>query len=198
MTDTDTVPAHVPRDLVVDFDVYAPAAPGEDFHAAWVRFQDEMRDRPLVWSPRYGGHWIVTQGRDVFDVYSAPARFPSASNTAPPATRRAPLGAIVLDPPDHAPFRAFLDAREYADPLWVDWNRPALATVTFGAGVHRCPGAPLGQGEITIFLEEWLPRIPDFAVDAASTVSVKGGIVATLDQLPLVWPNSPKTLGPGQ
>ena len=409
MTDPDIVPAHVPRDLIVDFDVYAPATPGEDFHAAWVRFQDEMRDRPLVWSPRYGGHWIVTRGRDVVDVYNDHARFSSGANTVPPATSRAPLGAIVLDPPDHAPFRAFLDealsprvvrgmaagvrdlavsliegfarrggcefiadfadvlpltvflnlvdipladrlvlarwasavtkvtdiavrddasrslraylrpliaarrvrpgddalsrilqaridgrpitdteavgacthlmiagldtvssllgfvfrflaehpdnrralidspgripaavkelirrfplvvmsrearadtdllgvpvkagdmvtiptmlfnldAREYPDPLRVDWDRPVLTTTTFGAGVHRCPGAPLGQRELTIAIEEWLPRIPDFAVDAARPVSVKGGIVATLDRLPLVWPERPMTLKPG-
>jgi len=391
-------PAHVPENLVVDFDVYDPAAPGEDFHAAWVRFQAET-PHPLVWSDRYGGHWIAVRGRDVFDVYGDHERFSSEVNTVPPATSRAPLGAIVLDPPQHAPFRSFLntglspkavrelepgvrelairliegfrpdggcdfikafadvlpltvfldlvdvpladrvmlaewsaivtkvtdvevrdtasrnlrnylrpliaerrarpgedmlsrivhaevdgrplsdeeavgacthlliagldtvssllgfimrflarnpeqrrqlvddpsrirgavkelirrfplvvmsrevrqdielhgvslrrgdmitipsmlynlDATEYPDPLAVDWGRPVLATCTFGAGVHRCPGAPLGQREVTIALEEWLPRIPDFWIDESLPQTVKGGVVATLDRLPLRW-----------
>ena len=81
-----------------------------------------------------------------------------------------------------------LDARQYPDPLAVDWDRPVLTTTTFGSGPHRCPGAPLGQREITLALEEWLPRIPDFVVAPARIVTVKGGIVATLDRLPLIWP----------
>ena len=81
-----------------------------------------------------------------------------------------------------------LDAREYPAPLRVDWDRPVLSTTTFGSGAHRCPGAPLGQREVTIALEEWLRLIPDFVVARDRSVSVRGGIVATLDQLPLIWP----------
>ncbi len=391
-------PPHVPPDRVTDFDVYAPAAPGEDFHAAWLRFRESTPHR-LVWSPRYGGHWIATRGEDVRTIHEDHARFSSAANTVPRATSRAPLGAIVLDPPEHAPFRAFLDrglsprvvraqepairalairlidgfvtsggcefigdfadvlpltvflnlvdvpladraqlarwasqvtrvtdiavrdeasrslrnylrpliaarraqpgtdllseivqtkidgrpitdteavgacthlmiagldtvssllgfvmrfladqpaqrlalagrpdripgavkelirrfplvvmsreAREdvsmdgvtiaggemvtiptmlfnldpeiYADPLAVEWDRPVLATCTFGAGPHRCPGAPLGQRETAIVLEEWLARIPDFTVTERDSISVSGGIVATLNRLPLRW-----------
>lgn len=395
----DLVPNHVPRDLVVDFDVYNPAAPGEDFHAAWVRFQRETRT-PLVWSTRYGGHWIAVRGEDVFDIYGDHARFSSGLNTVPRATSRAPLGAIGMDPPEHTPFRAFLnsglspkvvrdlepgvrslaieliegfkpaggcefisqfadvlpltvflnlvdvpldhrvmlakwastvtretnveprdnasrslrdylrpliaerrvrpgddmlsrivhaevdgkplsdehavgacthlliagldtvssllgfvmlflarnpaqrralsedpqrirgavkelirrfplvvmsrevradtevrgvalkagdmitipsmlynlDADVYPDPLVVDWDRPVMATCTFGSGPHRCPGAPLGQREVLIALEEWLARIPDFEVDETQPFKVNGGVVATLDRLSLRWP----------
>jgi cytochrome P450 len=392
-------PAHVPRELVVDFDVYAPAAPGEDFHAAWVRFQRET-PTPLVWSTRYGGHWIAVRGQDVFDIHADHERFSSGLNTVPKATSRAPLGAIGMDPPGHTPFRAFLNAglspkvvrdlepgvrslaieliegfkptggcefiaqfadvlpltvflnlvdvplahrvmlagwastvtrvtdverrdeasrslrdylrplvaerrarpgedmlsrivhaevdgrplteteavgacthlliagldtvssllgfvmlflarnpdqrralaahperirgavkelirrfplvvmsREvradtevrgvalkagdmitapsmlynldesvYPDPLVVDWDRPVLATCTFGSGPHRCPGAPLGQREVLIALEEWLARIPEFEVDETQPFKVNGGVVATLDRLTLRWP----------
>lgn len=395
---TGVVPAHVPRDLIVDFDVYAPASPGEDFHASWVRFQASAPG-PIVWSPRYGGHWIAVRGADILEIHADHERFSSAANTVPPATSRAPLGAIVLDPPDHAPFRAFLDeglsprvvrsleptvrtlatrlieslrphgacefisefadilpltvfldlvdvpiedrvmlagwaaqvtretnvpvrdaasrslraylrplvakrrgnpgddmisriactdiggrpitdseavgacthlmiagldtvssllgfvmrflarnaehrralvadprripqavkelirrfplvvmSREvradtilrgvrlrrgdmitiptmlynldptvYPDPLGVDWTRPVLTTCTFGHGTHRCVGAPLGQREVTIALEEWLRRIPDFRVPEGDLVGVRGGVVAVLDRLPLAW-----------
>ena len=395
----DLVPNHVPRDLVVDFDVYNPAAPGEDFHAAWVRFRKAIKT-PLVWSTHYGGHWIAVRGQEVFDIYADHERFSSGLNTVPRATSRAPLGAIGMDPPEHTPFRAFLNAglspkvvrelepgvralaieliegfkpqggcefisrfadvlpltvflnlvdvpldhrmmlakwastvtrvtdvelrdnasrslrsylrpliaerrarpgedmlsrivnasvdgralsdeeavgacthlliagldtvssllgfvmlflarnpdqrralaadpqrirgavkelirrfplvvmsREvradtevcgvalkagdmitvpsmlynldedvYPDPLVVDWNRPVLATCTFGSGVHRCPGAPLGQREVLIALEEWLARIPEFQVDETQAFKVNGGVVATLDRLSLCWP----------
>jgi cytochrome P450 len=395
----DTLPRHVPRELVVDFDVYRPAAAGEDFHAAWVRFQAETK-APLVWSTRYGGHWIAVRGRDVFEIHGDHERFSSGLNTVPRATSRAPLGAIMLDPPEHTPFRAFLntglspkvvrelepgvrslaieliegfrprrgcefisefadilpltvflnlvdipladrrklagwassvtrvteikarddasrslrdylrpliverrarpgedmlsrivnasvdgrpltdeeavgacthlliagldtvssllgfvmlflarnpdhrralaqdpsrirgavkelirrfplvvmsrevrrdmevcgvalkagdmitvptmlynlDAAIYPEPLSVDWDRPVLATCTFGTGAHRCPGAPLGQREVAIALEEWLSRIPEFSVDETEPFAVNGGIVATLDRLRLQWP----------
>jgi cytochrome P450 len=394
----EAVPRHVPSNLVVDFDIYNPAAPGEDFHAAWVRFQ-QSTDQPVVWSPRYGGHWIALRSQDVFDIYEDHARFSSGMNTVPPATSRTPLGAIHMDPPQHGPFRAFLneglspkvvrslepgvralaieliegfqprggcefigefadvlpltvflrlvdiplsdrkmlsgwagavtretniqvrddasrnlrdyltpliparranpgddmlsrivhakvegrdltdgeaiaacthllvagldtvssllgfvmlflarnpehrrrlireparipaavkelirrfplvvmsrevrqdtpfhgvtlrqgdlitiptmlfnlDEAQYPDPLVVDWDRPVLQTCTFGAGVHRCPGAPLGQREVAIALQEWLTRIPDFHLDEVEPFKVNGGIVATLDRLPLRW-----------
>jgi camphor 5-monooxygenase len=392
------LPDNVPANLVVDFDVYAPAEPGEDFHAAWARFQ-KSAPGPLVWSPRYGGHWIAVRGEDVMDIHADHARFSSAANTVPQATSRAPLGAITMDPPDHGAFRAFLDegisprvvrslepgvraltvslieafqsrgqcdfiaefadvlpltvflnlvavpledrlklarwasqvtretnvaardqasrnlrdylrpliaerraapgedmlsrvamaqidgrpiteaeavgacthlmiagldtvssllgfvmrflaghpehrralAREprripqavkemirrfplvvmsrevredlelhgvrlrrgdmitvptmlynldesiYPEPLAVDWRRPVLATCTFGHGPHRCAGAPLGQREVVIALEEWLARIPDFEVPPGEAITVNGGVVAVLDRLPLRW-----------
>ena len=393
------VASHVPAALVSDFDIYAPARPGEDFHAAWVRFQ-AATDAPLLWSPRYGGHWIAMRGEDIAAIFADHARFSSQRNVLPPLARPAPLGALGLDPPEHGAFRAFLNdglsprvvrglepevrrlatelvdeiaprggcdfiadyadilpmamflrlvdlpladrvmlagwaaentrnpdpeqrnaaarqiraylrphlaarrarpgadmlsrivtaepdgrpiteaealgaathlmiagldtvasllgfvmrflaiypehrralrddpallpgavkelirrfplviqAREvradldlhgtvlrrgdlvalptmlhnldpalYPDPLAVDWRRPVMSTCTFGAGIHRCPGAPLGQRELAITLETWLARIPDFALDdQAPAPRVLGGIVATLDRLPLRW-----------
>jgi len=81
-----------------------------------------------------------------------------------------------------------LDESVYPDPLVVDWDRPVLATCTFGSGAHRCPGAPLGQREVLIALEEWLARIPEFEVDESQPFKVNGGVVATLDRLTLRWP----------
>ncbi len=401
MADTAAAPLpdHVPRGLVTDFDIYAPASPGEDFHAAWVRVQAEA-PAPFLWSPRYGGHWIALRGADVFEVFSDFERFSSVRNVLPPYERPVALGALTFDPPEHAPFRAYLNeglspravrglegevrqlaegrvdeiaprgrcdfvvefadvlpltvflrlvdlpladramlagwaaentrnpdperrnaaarsirsylrpvlaerrerpgddmlsrlvtsqidgrpitdaealgaaahltiagldtvssllgfvmrflathpdhrralvenpalrpgavkelirrfplviqAREvrrdlemhgvamragdlisaptmfynldpaiYPAPLDVDWTRPVTATCTFGAGIHRCPGAPLGQRELAITLDAWLARIPDFELDPAEPgPQVQGGIVATLDRLPLRW-----------
>lgn len=80
-----------------------------------------------------------------------------------------------------------LDESEYPDPLAVDWERRVPTNCTFGNGVHRCPGAVLGRNEVAITLEEWLKRIPDFSIPEGEDIPVKGGIVATVERLPLRW-----------
>ena len=58
---------------------------------------------------------------------------------------------------------------------------------TFGNGPHRCPGSNLGRTELKIFLQEWLPRIPDFRHDPNGKVGMSSGVNATVYSLPLVW-----------
>ncbi len=69
----------------------------------------------------------------------------------------------------------------------VDFKRQRLPHATFGAGPHYCPGSPLARAEIRIFLEEWLTRIPDFAVAEGAHLEVKVGAAAMMPGLPLVW-----------
>ena len=57
--------------------------------------------------------------------------------------------------------------------------------LTFGSGVHRCPGAALGLAELVIVLEEWLRQIPDFSIARTGTLPVCGGTVAKILELPL-------------
>ena len=47
-------PDHVPRERVVDFDIYNPAPDGGDVTAAWKALQS--RSRPIMWSTANGGH----------------------------------------------------------------------------------------------------------------------------------------------
>lgn len=103
------VPEHVPAHLVTDFDVYSPATDAERFHAACVDFQ-RRTPYPLMWSVHHGGHWIAVRGRDVFEMHADHARFSSRHYFVPAAAEQVPLGAFTLDPPEHAPFRAFLNA----------------------------------------------------------------------------------------
>lgn len=81
-----------------------------------------------------------------------------------------------------------LDEQKFADPLTVDFNRVKPgANSTFGGGVHRCVGSVLARTELRIFLEEWLKRIPDFAVKPGSNPRVSARSVATITKLELVW-----------
>jgi cytochrome P450 len=64
-----------------------------------------------------------------------------------------------------------LDARTFPDPLTVDFTRrDAGNNVSFGAGPHRCVGSFLARNELRIFLEEWLARIPEFAIKPGELV----------------------------
>jgi camphor 5-monooxygenase len=80
-----------------------------------------------------------------------------------------------------------LDPTIYERPLDVDWRRPVHKILTFGHGPHRCPGALLGRNELVIGLQEWLRRIPDFAVEGDAEVTVCGGTVSKITRLPLTW-----------
>ena len=81
-----------------------------------------------------------------------------------------------------------LDEHKFADPLTVDFARVKPgANSTFGGGVHRCVGSVLARTELRIFLEEWLKRMPDFAVKPGTNPRVSARSVATLTELELVW-----------
>lgn len=82
-----------------------------------------------------------------------------------------------------------LDETRWIDPLQVDWQRDARHCA-FGAGIHRCPGAPLARNEIKVFLAEWLQRIPDFWIEAGATSLAVSGQVNGMLRLPLVWSNA--------
>lgn len=99
----------IPPHLIVDFDVYQSTSDAERYHQAYVDFQRGTA-APLVWSERHGGHWIATRGQDVYDLYADHERFSSRHYFVPAAPAQGSLGAFTLDPPEHGPFRAFLDA----------------------------------------------------------------------------------------
>jgi len=55
----------------------------------------------------------------------------------------------------------------------------------FGLGIHRCVGSNLARMEMTVAIEEWLKRIPDFSVDGDVTWS--DGTVRGPRQLPVAF-----------
>jgi len=81
-----------------------------------------------------------------------------------------------------------LDPRSFECPMDVDFSRrDSYKHSTLSHGIHRCVGAPLANQEMKIFLEEWLARIPDFALDPNDPPVKSTGIVHGLVRLPLVW-----------
>lgn len=81
-----------------------------------------------------------------------------------------------------------LDDQVVDDPMRVDFDRPVSSHLVFGSGPHRCVGSHLARLEMRVFIEEWVRRVPQFAVDAAGDLPTRGGLVWSPVAVPLVWP----------
>jgi cytochrome P450 len=92
-------------------------------------------------------------------------------------------GDMIVLPPLHG-----LDEHIFDNPMEVDFDRPTRLNLTFGAGVHRCPGALLAQTELEIVISEWLARIPDFDIDPLAPPKTQSGVLGAIVQLGLTWP----------
>lgn len=57
------------------------------------------------------------------------------------------------------------DEREYPEPDEFVWDRPIKRSLAFGRGQHFCLGYHLARLEVAVLVEEWLRRVPEFAVD---------------------------------
>lgn len=98
-------PAHVPEDLMFDFDMFAPPGLEEDPHIAWKHVQDSHPD--IFWTPRYGGHWVMTRADDIGHVQKTYSEFSSREPFLP--RNVVPWSIPVqFDPPEHTPFRRLL------------------------------------------------------------------------------------------
>lgn len=82
---------------------------------------------------------------------------------------------------------AGMDDRMNANPMEVDFDRSSKHHLTFGAGSHRCPGAPLARIEVEVTIEEWLKRIPDFALAPDAAPRYRSGVTPCVTAIPLVW-----------
>jgi cytochrome P450 len=78
---TITTPDHVPPSLVVDVDLYNLPGGDVDPQTAWRSFQGRG---PIVYSPLYGGFWVVTEGRDIARFLRDTKRLSSAMGVATP------------------------------------------------------------------------------------------------------------------
>jgi cytochrome P450 len=71
-----------------------------------------------------------------------------------------------------------------ADKVVID--RKENRHAAFGLGIHRCVGSNLARMEMTVAIEEWLKRIPEFRMDPAGHVTWSEGTVRGPRQLPML------------
>jgi cytochrome P450 len=93
-----------PENLVVDFDVYDQnLAMSVDVFQARAA---ELREKgPVVYSPAYGGHWIVTRYEEAHQVLRDPGTFSSYPNNLVDLGQGQPQLPLELDPPQHGYYR---------------------------------------------------------------------------------------------
>lgn len=75
------------------------------------------------------------------------------------------------------------EAFERADEFVIDRERNRH--VAFGLGIHRCLGSNLARMELTVAVEEWMRRIPDFELADPAAVRWSTGQVRGPRELPV-------------
>ncbi|OBJ38363.1 cytochrome [Mycobacterium colombiense] len=97
----------VPPSLVTDFDVYDPslAEPNDVFQQ---RVAELNAKGPVVFSPAYGGHWIVTGYDEIQRVLTDPVTFSSYPNNLVTPLEFGKFIPLEMDPPEHTAYRHVL------------------------------------------------------------------------------------------
>jgi cytochrome P450 len=107
-THTVPTPQHVPAGRVVDFDIYDPDIQNGEYQLAYKQlYQPNIPD--VFWTPRNGGHWVVTRSGLMRQLLSDPEHFSSRSILVPKeGNANPPLKPIQSDPREHAKYRALI------------------------------------------------------------------------------------------
>jgi cytochrome P450 len=79
------------------------------------------------------------------------------------------------------------DPRVVKDPKKLDISRDTVLHSAFGVGPHRCIGSNLARLELAATFDEWLKRIPEFAVKPGTAPSTETGILRNMKDLHLVF-----------
>lgn len=111
----DKIPAHVPPELVYEYDNSRDPRMLEDPHA---RMRSLILEAPpIFFSPCNGGHWFVTRKKAIVDITMNPEVYSNAFLSAsgePSGEHKDPQQGLMLlpisaDPPQHTMYRAPLN-----------------------------------------------------------------------------------------
>ena len=141
----------VPPKLVTDFDVYDPslAAPVDVFQA---RVAELAAKGPVMYSPAYGGHWVVTHYREIHQVLTDPETFSSYPNNLVTPADFGKFIPLEIDPPEHTAYRQVLQ------PLFSPQRMKKLSEDIRGVVNDLIDGfAPKGHAE---FISEFAHELP--------------------------------------
>jgi len=106
-TEAVPVPAHVPDELVVEFDCFHIGGTEDDVQLAW-REAVLAPGKDLFWTPLNGGHWVLARAPDIVAVQADYERFSNRNYMIPRTERAIPPLPLGVDPPDHRKYRALI------------------------------------------------------------------------------------------
>jgi cytochrome P450 len=141
----------VPPNLVTDFDVYDPslAVPEDVFQQ---RAAELAAKGPVVYSPAYGGHWVVTHYKEIQQVLTDPETFSSYPNNLVTPMDFGKFIPLELDPPEHTAYRHVLQ------PLFSPQRMKKLSDNIRSVVNELIDGfAPKGRAE---FISEFAHELP--------------------------------------
>ncbi|MFT4124680.1 MAG: cytochrome P450 [Gordonia sp. (in: high G+C Gram-positive bacteria)] len=78
------------------------------------------------------------------------------------------------------------DEQRFENPHEVDLHRGLNNHIAFGSGPHRCLGSHLARLELTVAVDEWHKRIPEYRIAAGQDLWQHGNMYG-LNQLRLEW-----------
>lgn len=100
-------PEHVPDAVVVDYDYVHPAGLAEVGVYNAVKRLHAGPD--IIWTPRHGGHWLVTRAEDVRFVQENYEIFSHEEFMIPRTLMPLKPLPLAVDPPNHARYRAVIN-----------------------------------------------------------------------------------------
>ena len=81
---------------------------------------------------------------------------------------------------------ANVDPAEFDQSDTVDLARGRNRQIAFGSGPHRCLGSHLARLELSVAMQEWHKRIPEYSIKAGESPIYSAGI-REVQYLPLTW-----------
>ena len=107
---TMTIPAHVPRALVYDFDHFSSPEVVHDPHfATGKKLHGEAP--PIFYTPRNGGLWLVTRSEIGLDILRQTDKFSNNPEFNRSKLFDPPMLPVQSDPPEHTELRRILNPK---------------------------------------------------------------------------------------
>lgn len=101
------IPAHIPEDRVIDFDLYYGPEVNGDPYLNFSKFHDGP---DIFYTPRNGGHWVTTRARIAREIMEDSSRFSVDAEFNPRLEEDGPrLIPAQVDPPIHTKYRKLLN-----------------------------------------------------------------------------------------
>jgi cytochrome P450 len=197
----EPIPEHVPAHLVFDFDVYTAPELKRDPYRTMIDLLAQ-KVPPIFFTPRNGGHWVVTGAVEALEMLRDVERFSNDpqynSNARKPWTL-----PNQSDPPDHTEYRRMINPaftpravagmedvlRGMAAGL-IDELRPRggcefVADIGKKLPVNvflRMAGAPESDREMLVELTERVVRHPERSVREAAGYEIGAYVMKAFEQ----------------